>query len=122
MLDSGGLIGFERGDRAVAALIEATRRRGEPVVTSSGCIAQVWRGGPGQALLARLLRGVREYGLDGEASRPIGTLCGAAGSCDVVDAHVALLAHDSDVLLTSDTADLRRLLSASGSTADVRGC
>lgn len=122
VLDSGALIGFERGDREVAALIEATRRRREPVITSSGCVAQAWRGGPAQALVARLLRGIREQGLDREVSRQVGQLCGEAGSNDVVDAHVALLAHDDDVVLTSDAADLRRLVRAGGSTAHVRSC
>lgn len=122
VVDSGGLIGFERGNRDVAALIEASRRRREPVVTSSGCVAQVWRGGSGQAIVARLLRGVSEHGLGPEVSRPVGALCGASASSDVVDAHVALLAGDGDVVLTSDPVDLRRLLRAVGSTAAVRGC
>ncbi len=122
VLDSGGLIGFERGDRAVAALIEANRRRREQIVTSSGCVAQVWRGGPGQALIGRLLQGVREQGLDGEVSRHVGQLCGEAASSDVIDAHVALLARADDVVLTSDAADLRRLLRVRGSTAYVRSC
>ena len=123
VLDAGALIGFERGDREVAALIEATRRRREHVLTSSGCVAQAWRrGGPSQALLARLLRGVREHGLDREVSRQVGQLCGEAAMSDVVDAHLALLAHDDDVVLTSDADDLRRLLRARGSQAGVHRC
>lgn len=122
VLDAGALIGFERGDREVAALIEANRRRREHVTTSSGCVAQVWRGGPAQALVARLLRGVREQGLDREVSRRVGQLCGEAGSNDVVDAHIVLLAHDDDVVLTSDAADLQRLVRACGSNAHVQSC
>jgi hypothetical protein len=123
VLDSGALIGFERGDREVAALIEASRRRREQILTSSGCVAQAWRGGgPGQALLARLLRGVREQGLDSEVSRQIGQLCGDAALSDVIDAHVALLARDDDLVLTSDAEDLRRLLRARRSAAHVRSC
>jgi len=123
VLDTGGLIGFERGDRKVAALIEATRRRREQIVTSSGCVAQTWRvGGSPRALLARLLRGVLEQGLDREVSRRVGQLCGEAALNDIVDAHVAVLAHDDDVVLTGDVGDLRRLLRARGSRADVRRC
>jgi hypothetical protein len=123
VLDSGGLIAFDRGDREVAALVEATRRRGERVATSSGCVAQVWRGGgPRQALLAGLLRGVFEHGLDTEVSRRVGQLCGTARSSEVVDAHVALLADDGDVVVTSDAEDLRGLLRATGSKAAVRHC
>ena len=123
VLDAGGLIGFDRGDRVVAALVEAARHRREPVSTSSGCVAQAWRGdGRRQALLARLLRGAQEHGLDDRSSRPVGTLCARAGTNDVVDAHLALLVHDGDVVLTSDDGDISDLLRAAGTDADVRQC
>lgn len=122
VLDSGALVGFEQGNRQVAALIEASRRRREQIVTSSGAVAQAWRGGPRQALLARLLRGVREHGLDREISRRVGELCGGAALTDVIDAHVALLAHDNDLVLTSDPNDLRSLLRTRRSEAEVRAC
>jgi len=93
------------------------------VVTSSGCVAQVWRSDGGrQALLARLLRGVHERGLGTDVSRVVGELWGKAASSDVVDAHVALLAGDRDTVVTSDPKDLRRLLRAAGSPASVLGC
>jgi len=123
VLDTGALIAFEGGDRKVAALVEAARRRGEQVVTSSGCVAQAWRqGGPRQARLARLLNGLVEQGLNARVSRRVGALCARAGSSDVVDAHLALLARDGDVLVTSDPTDLRRLLRATGSAARLQPC
>lgn len=123
VLDSGGLIAFDRGDRAVAALVEATRRRRERIMTSSGCVAQSWRsGGPRQALLARLLRGVDERALDADVSRDIGGLCTKASSSDVIDAHIALLARDADMVVTSDADDVRALLQAAGSAATVTRC
>ena len=86
-------------------------------------MAQAWRqGGPRQALLARLLAGLVEHGLDERVSRTIGELCGRAASNDVVDAHVALLAEPGDVVLTSDAADLRHLLAVRGSPARLRPC
>lgn len=123
VLDSGCLIAFDRGDRQVAAFVEASRRRRERVVTSSGCVAQAWRsGGPRQALLARLLRGVDEQAVDRHVSRAVGELCAGSGSSDVIDAHVALLALDGDVVLTSDADDIESLLQAAGSSATVRRC
>ena len=123
MLDTGGLIAFDRGDRDVAALVEATRRRRERIVTSSGCVAQAWRGGgTRQALLARLLRGVDEQALSADMSRSIGEICGAAGVADVIDAHVALLARDPDLVVTSDPDDLHVLLQAAASSATVTRC
>jgi hypothetical protein len=114
VLDSGGLLAFARGDRDIAALVEASRRRRDQVVTSSGCVAQVWRGGSQEALLARLLRGVDERTLDPAVSRAAGELCAAADSSDVVDAHVALLARDWDVVITTDADRLQPLLRANG--------
>jgi hypothetical protein len=122
VLDTGALIAFERGDRRVAAVIEATRRRKDRVVTSSGCVAQAWRGGTRQALLARLLTGMAEHGLGPDGSRRVGELCGATGTADVVDAHVALLAADHDTVVTSDPDDLRALLRASRRATAVLGC
>ena len=123
VLDTGALIAFERGDRQVAALVEATRRRKDRLVTSSGCVAQAWwHGGTRQALLARLLAGLSEQPLDPRQSRQVGRLCAAAATSDVVDAHVALLAHDRDGVLTSDPDDLDRLLRAAGSVARTIGC
>ena len=123
VLDTGGLIAFDRGDREVAALIEATRRRREQVVTSSGCVAQAWRGdGSRQALLVRLLRGVHERALDAAVSRGVGQLSGVTALNDVVDAHVALLAQDGDIVITSDVDYLGQLLQATGSKAEVRPC
>lgn len=123
VFDAGGLIAFDRGDREVAALVEAARRRRDRVVTSSACVAQAWRtGGPRRALLARLLGGITEAGLDRRVSRTTGELCGASSSADVVDAHVALLTRDGDVVLTSDVDDLRRLLRIRGVGARLHRC
>jgi hypothetical protein len=122
VLDTGALIAFERGDRNVAALIEATRRRKDRIVTSSGCVAQAWRDGTRQTLLARLLAGTAEHGLAPDGSRRVGELCAAAKTADVIDAHVALLARNGDTVVTSDAADLRRLLRAAQSDATTLLC
>ena len=123
VLDAGALIAFDRGDREVAALVEATRRRRDQILTSSGCVAQAWRsGGSRQALLAKLLQGVDERPLDPSGSRNVGALCAKAAAADVIDAHVALLADDPDIVLTSDVDDIQELLMAAGSAATVRRC
>jgi hypothetical protein len=123
VLDTGALIAFDRGSREVAALIEATRRRREQVITSSGCVAQAWRGGGSrQALLARLLHGVDERALGRPVSRAVGDLCGRAAMSDVIDAHVALLTRYGDVVLTSDPTDIRDLLRVAGTRARILPC
>jgi hypothetical protein len=123
VLDASALIAFDRGDRRVAALLEAARRRRDRVATSSGCVAQAWRaGGPNQALLARLLQATDERPLDPTTSKIVGGLCAKTWSDDVVDAHVAVLARDGDVLVTSDPGDLRRLLGAVGTRVELTTC
>lgn len=122
VLDSGALIAIERGDREVAALVEAARRRGVRVVTSAGCVGQAWRGGPKQALLARLLQGIDERPLGPGSSRALGELCGRARIDDVIDAHVASLTRVGDVVVTSDTEDLKRLLRAREVRAELVRC
>ena len=122
VLDTGAMIAFEKGDRQVAALIEATRRRRDRVLTSSGCVAQAWRDGARQVLLARLLAGVAEEPLEPGRSRAVGELCAAAGTTDIVDAHVALLASDHDTVVTSDPGDITMLLRAAGCSARSVRC
>jgi hypothetical protein len=57
-----------------------------------------------------------------QAQLRVGQLCDEASTTDVVDAHVALIAHDGDVVITSDAKDLRVLLRAAGSNSDLRAC
>jgi predicted nucleic acid-binding protein len=122
LLDTGALIAFERGDRRVAALLEATRRRRHRIITSSGCVAQAWRGEARQARLSRLLAGTAEVPLDPSRSRRVGEVCATTGLADVVDAHLALLAHDSDAVVTSDLEDFAVLLRAARCSARTVKC
>lgn len=83
-------------------------------------MGQVWRGGTGrQANLARLLPGVALVPLDETLGRQAGVLLGAAGTGDVIDAAVVLLAVDGDIICTSDPADLTALAEASGTHLEL---
>ena len=98
--------------RRMQALLDEASVAGLSLAVPAGVLAQAWRGGPLQALLARFLRlpMVEVVPLDEQAARAAGVLCGQAGSEDVIDASVvvcALLRHD--VVVTSDPDDLRRL-------------
>lgn len=112
VLDAGALIAVERGDRDTAAVIEVARQEQGAVVVPAGVVGQVWRGGPGQARLARLLnaRGVVVEPLTDARARAVGVLCGAAGTTDIVDASVVVAArHHRATVISSDRADLRVL-------------
>jgi predicted nucleic acid-binding protein len=111
-LDAGALIAIERGDRGVAARIARTFERGAAVAVPAGVLAQVWRDGRRQVLLARLLTDdrVEVVPLDAFTARAAGQLLGGTGTTDVVDASVVLCARQREhVILTSDPDDLRRL-------------
>lgn len=114
VLDAGAFLAVERADRDVVALIKGERAAGRVPLTHGGVVGQVWRGGGRQALVARLLAGVEVIALDEELGRRAGVLLGCAGSSDVVDAAVVLLARDGDHVVTSDPQDLIALAEAAG--------
>ncbi|HEX6236920.1 MAG TPA: hypothetical protein VFZ68_06985 [Acidimicrobiales bacterium] len=119
VLDAGALMGYDRGDRTVRALLETAQRDHVPVRTSTGAVAQSWRDGARQVRLARLLRGVDERALSQPAARRVGQLLGAAATVDVIDAAVVDVAMNGDEVLTSDPRDLAVLANASGKRLTV---
>ena len=115
VLDAGAFVAVERADRQVVALLKAERLAGRAPRTHGGVVAQVWRGGGGrQVSLSRLLPGVEIVPVDSGLGRRAGMLMGRAGTADVVDACVVLLAGDGDDIITSNNDDLRELAAAAG--------
>ena len=111
-LDAGALIAFERGDRAVVAIIARAAQREEVLAVPAGVVGQVWRDGRRQARIARLLgsKVVEIEPLDDARARAAGQLCGVRGTTDVIDASVALCARARDHgVLTSDPDDIAHL-------------
>jgi hypothetical protein len=112
VLDTGALIGFERNDRGVVAIVSRALEHNDQLLVPAGVVAQAWRDGRRQARLARLLgsplREVLE--LDDHRARAAGQLCGVAGTGDVVDAAVVVSTRETGAkVITSDPDDLRRL-------------
>lgn len=112
ILDAGALIGIDRNDRRVAALIELGRRAGAELVSTAPVMAQAWRNGARQAQLARALPmiDIRPVGIDD--AKTAGELLASTNTSDVVDAFLAQLALPGDQILTSDPSDLASLLAA----------
>ena len=109
-LDAGALIGLERGSTRVRALLHRGAEDG--VRIPAAVLAQVWRSGPRQAVLARLLetRGTVVVALDRTGAQAAGGLLAASATSNVVDASVVVCAwRHGDVVVTSDPADLLRL-------------
>jgi hypothetical protein len=119
ILDSGALVAIDRRDRRVGAMLRVYQQAGVPVRTSNAVVAQVWRDVARQANLARTLRGVGTEPIDKACDKTIGSLLAEAGTGDVVDGHVALLAASGDAVLTSDPDDLAHLLAVRNVDATV---
>jgi hypothetical protein len=119
VLDAGALIAVERNDRALWTVLKLAAIRRDEVCVPAAALAQVWRGTARQALLARALRNCVLASFDADVEA-IGELCGRTRTGDVCDAQVALVAGTrGDVLYTSDTGDLSRLIAAVGARRPV---
>jgi hypothetical protein len=110
VLDAGALIALERGSAAMLALAEYADKGGDGPVIPASVLAQVWRGGPKAARLAKLLEVANVDSLDEGRGREIGERLGARAVGDVVDAHVVCCAVERDAaVLTSDPGDIEAL-------------
>jgi hypothetical protein len=86
--DAGAFVALERNDRAMWRRLKAEVRAAQPPVSHGGVVAQVWRGGARQVLLARALSAVEFSGLDEELGRKAGALLGRARARDAIGAAV----------------------------------
>jgi hypothetical protein len=120
VLDAGALVAVDRRDRRIGAQLRVLHQLGTPLRASAAVVGQVWRDGRTQANLARVLAGVGIEPLSKDDGKRIGELLAQAGSPDVVDAHVALMAAPADLILTSDPGDIRTLLETRGVPARVQ--
>ncbi len=127
VLDAGALIAVDRGDRDVLAMLRSAFDNGYSGLAPAGVIGQVWRDSNRQVVLARTLKRRDEVPLDGSMARVAGQLCSRTGTSDVIDASVAVVASSGAspaneiVVLTSDTGDMRALLSEVRTGARIIG-
>lgn len=111
-LDTGALLALERGDARIRALLRRAVEHRMSLSVPAGVVAQAWRGGPRQARIARLLAdpSVSVPALDELTARAVGLLCARSGQSDVIDAQVALTAHErATAVVTSDPIDLAKI-------------
>jgi len=112
VLDAGALIAFERGNARMRALVREALKNGARLIIPAGVLAQAWRGDARQAPLRALTKGPTTVvpPLDEVLAEAAGVLCGRAGTSDVIDASVVLVARrERAVVVTSDVDDLHRL-------------
>lgn len=117
VLDSGALIALERGSHRMLAILDRVTKGADRVVLPRTVIAQVWRGTPRQANIARLVNlAPRDDGsvvideLTGQRAREIGITIGETSHTDIVDVHVAVAASErGHGVLTSDDDDIAKV-------------
>jgi hypothetical protein len=113
--DAGALIAIDSNDRRMWAIHHLALEDGRLIVVPAIVVAQAWRNGSRQALLARFLRTCQVEPTMLENAKAAGALCGKAGTSDVVDATVVVvaLAHGA-IVFTSDATDIAVLARSSG--------
>lgn len=110
-LDAGALIAYERGDARVREILAVGYARGFVPTIPAIALAEVWRGDPKDARVARLLKACSIESVDERLARDAGSLRRATSGAGVIDACIALGVHRrGDTIVTSDPDDMRRLL------------
>lgn len=111
ILDAGFLVSVDRGERVAQEFLTAALLHETPLTTTHPVIAQVWRDGARQARLTRFLRSVVALSFDD--GHDVGNLLARAGTSDVVDAHLVVVAvRRAEPILTGDVHDLESLTAA----------
>jgi predicted nucleic acid-binding protein len=109
LYDAGLLINADRNDREAWADHRARLELGVVPTTTAPVVSQVSRSSQ-QVQLRRLLRGCEIVAFTPEEVHEVGELLGRAGSSDVVDAHVVVIAsRRGSSVISSDEEDLKRL-------------
>jgi len=115
LYDAGALIALNHSDRGIWARHKLALDEGRDIHVPAVVVGQVWRDGRRQAQLGKVLAGCQVDPVGSETSKAAGTLCGRAGSSDVVDATVVVMATAlSAIVWTSDVKDIRELAGNSG--------
>ena len=120
VLDSEGLVQLANGSPLAVSLGRDTYQAQAEVVTSAPTLAEVLRGGPGDAPMHRILSRVTVVPIGAEQGRAAGELLGRTGlsghrcALDALLAVVALAQPRPVIVLTSDTDDMRRLTEEPG--------
>ncbi len=112
--DAAVLVAADRNERRAWAEHKARLELGVVPLVPAPVVAQVSRS-PQQAQLRRFLTGCVVVALDETLAHEAGRLLGRAKTYDVVDAVVVTTAiRQKATILTSDPADMDRLVRASG--------
>lgn len=110
IFDAGVFVALEKPSSrgTVLALVEKHLDEGVLPSTTNAVLAQVWREPARQVALGRLARTLEVYPFGDP--QVVGVRCAAAGTSDVVDAGLAVLADQLEqVIVTTDPKDMEAL-------------
>jgi predicted nucleic acid-binding protein len=111
--DAGALLAAEKNDRKVLVMHKTALLAGRNVLVPTPVLAQAWRGGAGQTVLARVLKGCEVLATDEDIAKHAGVLLGRSRTADAVDAIVVATAiRYAATVVTSDPKDLQQLSDA----------
>lgn len=113
--DAGALIALDNDDRRMWARHKLALDEGRDLHVPAIVVGQAWRDAGRQVRLGRALAGLQVDPVGLEVSKAAGILCGKAGTADVVDATVVIMASAHRAIIwTSDVPDIAALCRASG--------
>lgn len=119
ILDSGGVLAYLSGQPFARRLYLLAQQSNHPVILPTAVYAQVERRqsphSPVRHHVNALLNLCTPAPLSMTLARQVGILLGLSGTSDIVDAVVVVeaLRYERAIILTSDSGDLRHLLSFS---------
>jgi predicted nucleic acid-binding protein len=115
LYDTGALIAVDNDDRHMWARHHMALEDGRDIHVPSVVVSQAWRDSRRQVRLGRFLAGCSVEPVDLTVAKAAGLLCGTAGTADIVDATVVVMAATlGAVIWTSDPSDVRALTDALG--------
>jgi predicted nucleic acid-binding protein len=110
-LDAGALIAYERGQERIRKILAVGYERGFVPTIPAIALAEVWRGDPKDARIARLLKACSIEVVDETLARTAGSLRRTTPGASAIDACIAVgVRRRGDAIATSDPNDMRALL------------
>jgi hypothetical protein len=111
--DAGALIAIDNDDRRMWARHSLALEDGRDIHVPSVVVSQAWRDSRRQVRLGKFLAGCHVAPVGLQTAKAAGILCGKAGTTDIVDATVVVVAATLGAIIwTSDPHDIRALIDA----------
>ncbi len=112
--DAGALVALDRNERRMWARHKLALDDERDIHVPAVVLGQAWRDARRQVRLGQALTGCRVDPVGLATSKAAGVLCGKAGTADVVDATVVVMAAALGAIVwTSDAQDITALAAAS---------